>query len=73
MLKHNNESEVYEMNVVVDQEACIGCGLCAQVSPDIYKMDGDKAVVIPAEISDDMSEQAKSGAEQCPVSAIAVS
>ena len=32
------------MKAVVDQEECIGCGLCADTSPDVFKMnDADKA------------------------------
>ena len=61
------------MKAVVDQDACIGCGLCAQVAPDIYEMQGDKAAVTMDDISEDKAEEAKSGAEQCPVNAIAVS
>jgi ferredoxin len=61
------------MKAVVDAEKCIGCGLCAQVAPDIYEMQGEKAVVIVDEISDDKAENAKNGAEQCPVEAITIS
>ncbi|MCK5450666.1 MAG: ferredoxin [Candidatus Omnitrophica bacterium] len=61
------------MKVVIDNETCIGCGLCAQVAPNVYEMQGDKAVSILSEISEDMGEEAKNGAEQCPVSAIVVS
>jgi ferredoxin len=61
------------MKAVVDAEKCIGCGLCAQVAPDIYEMQGDKAITKVDEISDDMADSAKSGAEQCPVEAITVS
>jgi len=60
------------MKAVVDNDACIGCGLCAQVAPEVYEMQGDKAVVLGSEIAEDKLEDAKSGAEQCPVNAIEV-
>lgn len=61
------------MKAVVDQDSCIGCGLCVQVAPDVFTMDGDKAVAVSANVSGEMLEQAKSGADQCPVNAITVS
>ncbi len=61
------------MKAVVDQSSCIGCGLCAQVAPDVYSMDGDKAVAVSGDLSGEALEQAKNGADQCPVSAITVS
>jgi len=61
------------MKAVVDMDACIGCGLCAQVAPDVYEMQDDKAVAKMGEIPADMEGDAKSGADQCPVSAITVS
>lgn len=61
------------MKAIVDQELCIGCGLCAQVAPEIYEMQGDKAVAKADEVTEDNAEQAKNGADQCPVNAITVS
>ena len=62
------------MKAIIDQEKCIGCGLCAQVAPGVYDMQGDKAVVVAAgDLGGDKIEDAKNGADQCPVSAIAVS
>ncbi|MFQ5952973.1 MAG: ferredoxin [Candidatus Omnitrophota bacterium] len=61
------------MKAVVDQDACIGCGVCAQVAPDVYEMQDDKAVTKIAEIPEEKIEDAKNGAEQCPVDAISVS
>ncbi len=61
------------MKVVVDAEKCIGCGLCAQVAPEVFEMLEDKAVVMMDEIHEDKEETAKDGAEQCPVTAIMVS
>ena len=60
------------MKAIVDQETCIGCGVCAQVSPEIYEMQGDKAVSIVDEIAEDKVDSAKEGADQCPVDAISV-
>jgi len=61
------------MKAVVDQDVCIGCGLCAQVAPEVYEMQGDKAVAIGDEVAESKIEDAKNGAEQCPVNAITVS
>ena len=61
------------MKITVDLDTCIGCGLCAQMAPDTYEMDGDKAIVKGGDIPEDKAEEAKSAAEQCPVNAIVVS
>jgi len=61
------------MKAVVDNDACIGCGLCAQVAPEVYEMQGDKAIVLGDDIAEDKAEGAKDGADQCPVNAIVIS
>ena len=61
------------MKVLIDQEACIGCGLCVQVCPDVYEMQGDKAVAKMEEVPEDKAEETKNAGEQCPVNAITFS
>jgi len=53
------------MAVKVDQEKCIGCGLCANLAPEVFEMnDEGKAVVV------NPSADAGDVASQCPVEAI---
>ena len=61
------------MKVVVDKEACISCGLCVDLCPDVYQLDDDdkaeaKVDTVPAKFE----ECAQDGADQCPVDAIEV-
>ena len=55
--------------VVVDQGACIGCGNCEAVCPEVFKLDPDldKSQVIKPEGGPDCVEDA---IDQCPVEAI---
>ena len=60
------------MKVNVDAELCVGCGLCADLCPENFRMEGDVAVagcdtVLPA--AEDCVREA---AASCPVSAIEV-
>lgn len=58
------------MKPVVDQELCIGCGLCASIAPDVFEMQDDgKAVAIVEETSDDAAQEA---ADSCPTAAISL-
>jgi len=35
--------------VEVDQETCIGCGVCADMVPDVFEMQDGKSIVINAQ------------------------
>ncbi len=57
------------MSIKVDQDACIGCGTCAGLCPDVFKINEDgKAEVI----SEENLDCAKNAASGCPVDAIIV-
>ncbi len=59
------------MKAAVDREACIGCGNCEAVCPDVFMLDADgKSTVIVELIPQESEACAKEAEEQCPVSAI---
>ena len=52
-------------------ENCIGCGLCADTCPDVFKL-GDEgfAVAIDSDAPDEAKDSAEEALENCPVNAI---
>lgn len=60
------------MGAIVDPDTCIGCGLCTQRCPEVFKMEGDKAVAYTNPVPDELEDACKQAAEECPVDAIKV-
>jgi len=59
------------MAISVDKEKCIGCGACASIAPNTFKIGDDgKSEVINE--SGDPSDAIKQAAEACPVQAITI-
>ncbi|MBU4257014.1 ferredoxin [Patescibacteria group bacterium] len=57
------------MPTTVDKNLCIGCGACASICPDAFKINEEgKSEVVRQE----NSGCAKNAAESCPVQAIKV-
>lgn len=62
------------MKANVDQETCIGCGLCTSVCPEVFEMnDNGKAQVKLQEVPTANGDEAKDAEASCPVNAISVS
>ena len=56
--------------VTIDENACVGCGLCVNVCPDCFEMNQDGVAKVKA--SDCSSCDVNEVASQCPVNAIIV-
>jgi len=54
--------------VSVDVATCVGCGLCEQACPEVFKVEGDGIAHVKAQ--DCALHNLKEVAEQCPVNAI---
>ena len=60
------------MKVTVDEKLCVGCGLCCDICPDVFEMQGDIAVVKVSEVPENAVESVKQSASDCPAEAIKV-
>ena len=61
------------MRITVDRGVCTGHGRCYALAPDVFEPDDDGyCVVTRAEVGDDLAEQARIGALNCPEDAITV-
>ncbi|HUM85570.1 MAG TPA: ferredoxin [Lachnospiraceae bacterium] len=58
------------MKAKVDQEMCIGCGLCTGTAPEVFRMNEDDKAEAYAEFGEDGEEAVKEAIDGCPVSAI---
>ncbi|MDR1138024.1 MAG: ferredoxin [Synergistaceae bacterium] len=60
------------MNMNIDFNACIGCGVCMQVCPAVFGLDDDagKAVLLNEEKIDDNEELIKEAIDSCPIGCI---
>ena len=60
------------MKATVDPELCIGCGMCAEVCPEVFRMENGKAVVFVDSVPKPAEGSCKQAADGCPVVAIKV-
>lgn len=59
------------MKVKVDENVCIGCGLCMNVCPKVFKLnDGGKSEAIDGSVPSDDKNEVLQSIEMCPVGAI---
>ncbi len=61
------------MKVVVNKDACIGCGACSAVAPNFFELGDDGyANVKVEEVSEADKDSVVEASEGCPTSAISI-
>lgn len=58
------------MKVTIDRDGCIGCGLCEQTCPRVFRMNDDGKAEVSAQPEKDDENAAKEAEENCPASVI---
>ncbi|QWV92397.1 ferredoxin [Geomonas oryzisoli] len=56
--------------VYVDQQICIGCGLCVSILPDLFRLNGDGVSEVYVQRGGDR-EKIQKAIDSCPVNCIA--
>jgi len=59
------------MKITVDNTTCVGCGLCEQSCPEVFKVEGDGIAHVKAQ-SCSAGHNLQEVADSCPVTAIKV-
>ena len=60
------------MNPSVDQELCIGCGLCADIAPSVFELGDDGFSHVIGAPGPGTADAVQDAADSCPTSAIAL-
>ncbi len=61
------------MKAKVDRDGCIGCGICADTCPKVFRIDDEGlAEVYVDQVPEGAEESAVEAADSCPVSVITV-
>lgn len=61
------------MKATIDRDGCIGCGVCEDTCPEVFRMaDDGLAEVYVDSVPADAEETALNAQDECPVSVITV-
>lgn len=60
-----------KLKVVINKPACCGYGVCAEICPEVYKLDENGIVYVDDEfVPEGLEDAAREGADACPQSAL---
>ena len=60
------------MKVKIDPDLCTGDEICVQMCPEVFEMEGDKAIVLQEEVPEELRDSVREAADSCPSEAIII-
>ena len=61
------------MKVKVNKDACIGCGACASICPDVFELNDDGLSEAKVEeVKEEFQDEVRDAADSCPTGAIEI-
>lgn len=60
------------MEAKIDPYICIGCSLCTQVCPEVFRMKGEKVFSFTSVVPKEDEDAYRQAAYECPVNAIMI-
>lgn len=61
------------MKVKVNKDACIGCGACASICPEVFELNDEGLSEVKEEdVKDELQDEVRDAADSCPTGAIVV-
>lgn len=66
----NTKSIMTDKSLYIDEDYCIGCGICVKVAPDNFNIVNKKAKIITLDVRDEDINKVKEAVEKCPAKVI---
>lgn len=60
------------MKVTIEREGCIGCSLCTEICPEVFRMADDGLAEVYAELADETKDAVEEAEQSCPVAVIRI-
>ncbi len=60
------------MQAMINDVACVGCGSCEGICPDVFEVEDGVSHVKTVPVPDDCEDECREAAENCPVQAISL-
>ena len=70
MIEFTNLTKKFENKIAVDGNYCVGCGVCANIAPEIFKIINGRVVLVKESFDEKEKENAETAVDNCPVNII---